>query len=91
MIYHSKTGWWEALLLKQWSKFFTYNVPSDLRPDLAGPVGVLGLLPLPLPLPLPRLPVLLTELLSDTKEFTQADVLAEVKIEDKAAECISGE
>ena len=65
-----------------------FNVPSDLRPGLAGPVGVLGLLPLPLPLPLPRLPVFPTKLLSDTKEFTLADVVAEAKIEDKAAELV---
>ena len=76
-------------MIKNWtvgrlliSTYMHFNVPSDLRPC---PVGLLGLLPLPLPLPLPRLPVLLTELLSDTKEFTVADVLAEVKIEDKAS------
>ena len=76
-------------MIKNWtvgrlliSKYMQFNVPSDLRPGWAGPVGVLGLLPLPLPLPLPRLP---TELLSDTKEFTVADVLAEVKIEDKVS------
>ena len=66
-----------------------FNVPSDLRPCWAGLVGVLGLLPLPLPLPLPRLAVLPTELLSDTKEFTVADVLAEVKIRQQSV--ISGE
>ena len=49
---------------------------------------LLGCLPLLLP---PRLPELPTELLLDTKKFTLADVLAEEEIEDKTAECISGE
>ena len=77
--------------MKATNTYMQFNVPSDLRPGLAGPVGVLVLLPLPRPLPLPRFPVFPTELLSDTKEFTLADVLAEAKIEDKTAECISGE
>ena len=60
----------------QRGQYIHYNVPSELRPGLATPGGVLVLLPLPLPLPLPCwLPELPTELFLLDKRL--AGVLAE--------------